>query len=64
MAASIFLIAAFFNGSDLDLESAWKPHSAMGRKQLLTYLSNDWVMVPHSIPARDFNMHVNYISMG
>ena len=41
MAAPIFLIAAFFNGSDLDLESAWKPYSAMGRKQLLTYLSND-----------------------
>ena len=41
MAASNFSIAAFSNGSDLDLESAGKPYSAMGRKQLLTYLSND-----------------------
>ena len=41
MAASIFVIAAFSSGSDLDLESAWKPYSAMGRKQLLTFLSND-----------------------
>ena len=30
----------------------------MGRKQPLTYFSNDCVLVPHSLPASDFKMLV------
>ena len=30
----------------------------MGRRQLLTYLSNDCVLVPHLLPASDFKMLV------
>ena len=58
MAASILLMAALSNGSDLDLDSAWRPYSAMGHRQTLTYLSNDCVLVPHFLTASDFKMLV------
>ena len=51
-------MAVLSNGSDLDLDSAWRPYSAMGRKQPLTYLSNDCVLVPHLLPASDLKMLV------
>ena len=36
----------------------WGPYSAMGRRQPLTYLSNDCVVVPHLLPASEFKMLV------
>ena len=44
-------MAALSNGPDLDLDRAWWPYSAMGRRQPFTYLSNDYVLVPHLLPA-------------
>ena len=56
-------MAALSNGSDLDLDRAWRPYSAMGRRQPFTYLSNDYVLVPHLLPASDFKMLVFLLTL-